>query len=396
MSDATLYKVGIIEESTYGTTPSAAMQLVNVTEAPLARTRSAERPNILTGDRRRYPEQELQLDGTLTLAAPIQYGNMLLLQEAIMANDIESAATITATDISVVGSTGVIASAAGDMSPFDNGDLVYISGSLNGTNDGWKGPVTSAASGEITVPAGQVSDESAGESITISTIRLTDASTKKSFGMEWQDTGLTDKWRNGKGFQVGQATYSWTQGQFATESYTLIGQAPTKASATIGTGSATAAPTSAFMNAVTDWGTLYIAETATTHIVSSLTLTVTNVQNAVRGLGNLGPSNIILGPQDIELRVTVLYDDNSDALLANMEDHDTLSTWWDIVDAQGNRKAFFLPAAKASGEGPAPGQAGNLVDFELTLMGHDPAKDASSAYVSAGFGFQFGIFRKAA
>lgn len=395
MSDATYYTIGMVEESTYGTTPASALQLVNVTEFPLARTRSTERPNVLTGSRRRYPTSVLQEDGGLTVPCPIQYGNMLMMREGLLANDIAAAAaTITATDISTVGATGVITSAAGDTSDFEVGDWVYISGSSVAGNNGWKGPLTAAGASSITVPAAQVEDEAATASITISTTRHTDGSTQKSYSAEWRDTLLTNKFRSGTGFVVSQGVYTWTQGQFTTESYTLMGKAPVKGSATIGTGAATAAPTSGFINAVQDFGTIYIGSAATSYIISSLTLTVTNVQNAVRGLGSLGPSNIVIGPLGIELRATLLYDNNSDTVLGNIEDHDTIDVAWDIVDPQGNRELFYLPALKCDGgEGPAPGQAGNLVDFELMATGHDPAKDADSPYVSTGFGYQMANFK---
>jgi hypothetical protein len=393
VSDATYYTEGIVEETTFGVVPASALQLINVTSFPLTRPRSMGRPNVHTGNRRRYPERILQEDGNLSVPAPIQYANLRLLREGLMANDIATIATITDTDISVVGSTGVIASVAGDMSDFAVGDHVYVSGASVAANNGWKGPVTAADASSITVPAAQVSDESATASITISTTRHTDAEVEKSYTAEWRDTKLTNKFRSASGLSVGQGVYDWAQGAFATETYTLIGKAPVKGSATVGTGAALAAPTSGFMNAVQDFGEIWIGTAAaTSYVISKLTLTVTNGQNAIRGLGSLGPSAIPLGPMDLELRATVLYDDNSDTLFGQMEDHATIDVAWDIVDPQGNRERHYLPAMKAGGDGPAPGEAGSQTEFELMATGHDPARDADSPYVAAGFGYQYAQF----
>lgn len=392
MSDATLYTAATVEESTYGTTPASALQLVNVTEFNLQRNRTVNRPNILTGDYRRYPNRVLQEDGALTAPAPLQYENFILWQEGVLSNDRGAAVSASGTDVAIDGSTGAITTTSTSLSNFSDGDLIYMSG--NSTNaDGWYGPVTSAGALTITVPAGQVSTEAAGNTVTLKTRRLVDGSTPKYYSNEWQDTGLTNKFRSGTGYVPTQYQLNWQQGQYANESVTFAGKAPSKASATIGTGSATAAPTSSFMNAVQDWGTLYIAESATTYVISQLQLQITNVQNAIRGLGNLGPSAMSRGPMDISLTAQVLYDDNSDTLLGNIEAQDTLAFWWDVVDLEGNRMAFFVPAGTCDGgPGPTPGQAGNLTEFELQVMGFDPAKGSSSAYTSAGFGFQIGIF----
>ena len=394
MSDATLYQVGIVEETTYGTMPTAAFQRVNVTEFPLTRDRTSERPNILTGNRRRFPKRALQEDGGLSLPAPIQFGNMLLPREGLLGNDIGSAVTITGSDIDFNGTTGAVTAVSTSLADVDNGDWLYITGTAS--NNGWKGPVTGAAALTFNLPAAQVTTEVAGSAFTFKTQRHTDAALEKSYSSEWQDTGLTNKFRANNGNFITQGVFAWAQGAYATETYTLIGKAPVKGSATVGTGAALAAPTSSFMNSVQDFGTIRIGGTATSAVISTLNLTVTNTNNVIRGLGSLGPAAFKYGPMDIDLTATVLYDDNSDVLLGNQEDQDTVSLAWDIVDVQGNRELYFLPAGKADGPGPAPGQAGSLVDFELMVSGHDPARDADSAYVSAGFGFQFAIFRVAA
>lgn len=390
MSDATLYTASIVEETVYGTTPASALQLINVTSFDLQRPRSIERPNVLTGDRRRHANVVLQDDGSLTVPSPLQYLNNLLLMEGVQGNDIDAAFAETQTDI-VIDTSGTITTVAGDFSALNAGDWIFVAGATTAGNNGWKGPIVSATTTVITVPASQVTTDGAA-TVTIQTQSLNDGIIEKSYSVEWEDTGLTNRFRGGTGMSVQSATWSWAEGSFATESYELIGQAPVKSAATIGTGGPTAALTTDFMNSVDNWGSIFIAETASTHIISDLTLTVTNQLNPVRGLGSIGPSAITFGNQDIALTATILYDDNSDALFAQIEDHDTISIFWEVVDDQSNHIGFFVPALKADDGQPNVGEAGNQVSFTLTASGHDPAKDTASAYTSSGFDRQFAIF----
>lgn len=321
----------------------------------------------------------------------MQYRNLINLWEAFQSNDVETAATITGTDIAFNGTTGAVTTTSTDLSALNDGDWIFISGTTS--NNGWKGPITSAGAMTITLPAAQVTTEAAGASMTLKlTERLVLANTQKSFSVEWNDPTLTNKFRSGTGFVVTDVSVSWSQGSIVTEEFTLAGQAPVRGSATIGTGSPTAAPTSGFMNAVGDFGKIYVDNAQTSAIITELSINGSTIQDPARGLGNLGPSSFTEGDQQINLSGTMLYDDNSDAIFSNIEDHDTVSLFWDTVDAQGNRLGFYIPALKADEGEPDVGEPGTRVSMPFTFSGHDPAKDSSSAHVSDGFGFQFALF----
>lgn len=391
---ATFTKVGIVEESNYGVTPASALQLLNVSSIDLTRNQQASRPNVLTGDRRRFPKRILSKSGGLVLPAPMQYENMLLLEEGLQNASRGAAVSISATTISVTGANTVADSANG-LGDLDVGDLFYMSGwaGANVGNNGWKGPILTAAAGSVTIPAGQVTNATAGDSVVIKTRRLLDGSTAKSYSAEYQLTQLTNQFKSGVGYRVGEIAYDWAQNEWATMQATLMGKVPGMANATIGTGAATAAKTTGFMNAVDDFQLFKLivnASTTLTAVATKWGLKVMNVQTATYGLGNVGPSEIVVGPQDVDLAIDFYMDDDARDVVDIQEAHTTFCAWWATVDPQGNRIAFCCPAMKPDDGDTKVGEAESIVTYPLTASGHDPAKDSSS--LATAIPYQFGIF----
>lgn len=385
-------KFGVVEESSYGVTPASALQLLNLETIDFKRSPSASRPAVLTGDRRRYPKRQLSLQGALQLAGPLQYENLLLLEEGLQMSSRGSAVSIAATTLACV-STNEITDSANGLGNIAVGDLVYVSGFTTAANNGWKGPILTAAAGSITFPSGQVSAESAGDSVTIKTRRLVDGSTAKSYSAEYQLPQLTNQFKAGVGYRVGEMSWGWAQGEWAKQSVTLMGKTPAMASATIGTGAATAAKTTGFQNSVHDFGALRVLVDSTTLLTLTATkidLKVMNALTAAFGLGTLGPSQIVIGSQDIEASIDFYFDDDARDLTDAVEGQDTLCIWWDDVDAQGNRCAYCLAAVKPDDGDIAALSADNIVNVPVTFSGHDPAKDSSS--IATSIPYQFAKF----
>lgn len=389
---ATYTKVGIVEESNYGVTPASALQLLNVSSIDFKRNPQASRPNVLTGDRRRYPKRQNQLQGGLVLPAPLQYENFLLLEEGLQMNSRGAAVSIAGITFACV-STNEITDSGNGLGDLDVGDMIYVTGFTTAANNGWKGPILTAAAGSVTFPAGQVSAEAAGDSVTIKTRRLIDGSTVKSYSAEYQLTQLTTQFKSGVGYRVGEMSWDWAQGDWAKQQATLMGKVPAMANATIGTGGPTAAKTTGFMNSVHDFQMIKVLTNSTTEITAVATkwgLKVMNNLDPTFGLGNIGPSEIVVGPQDIELAVDLYMDDDGRDFADAVQNQTSVCVWWAIVDAQGNRIAFCIPAMKPDDGDIAIGEAESIVNLPITFSGHDPAKDSSS--IATAIPYQFGIF----
>jgi hypothetical protein len=399
MATSTYTTLGIVEESTYGTTPAAALQLMNIRNLTMGRNKTTGMPNVYTGDRRTFPSEVLQKDGSFTFEAPLQYENTLHPWEGLAGSSRSSAVDLSGITISATG--GVVSDSANGLGPVDNGDYVFIAGAgvaPNPVAGDWYGPVTASVAGSFAVPTTQLQNFTAGSAVTIKTRRLKDGTTPKSFSGEWHITSLTNQFQNEKGIKFSQVVVTWTQGQFATEQWTGAGRFPAAASATIGTGAELAAPTSGFMTAVGGWGKLFIARASTglgitsvtPLIVSSLTLTIQQAIADTVALGDVGPTVKDEGSYEgSQVQITARFDDAARTALSDpIQSHETMALGWGTVDTQGNKEFYSLPACKPSGD-VTFGDANTVVNIPVTFSIHDAAKDASSAYLTALFGYQW-------
>lgn len=388
--------VGMVEESSYGVTPASALQLINVSGIKMPQNRKRGKPDVLTGDRRRYPSRILQKSGQgLSLPQPLQYENDLLLMEGLLNATRGAAVTLTAAATIGFTATTITDSAAG-FTDFLSGDMVYVTGVGAGVNaNKWVGPIIKTSTGILTVPAGQLTIVAAGASVTLRTRRLTDGTTLKSYSIEYQLTKLTTMFRNSKGQRVGSGKYSWKQGEFATAEYMLQGQVPTKAAATIGTGAATAAKTTGFMNAVDDLRQLFVGGYGTTLndiLMTSWDCTIENVMEIIYGLKNIGPSQIDVGPTDTVLDASLMMSDAVKDLIDASEADETLYAFWAMDDVQGNHICHCIPAVKVDIDDVPIDKADSIVNVTAKFYAHDASKDADSPFTASGFGYQHGIF----
>lgn len=376
--------VAAVEESSYGVTPASALQLINVSGIKMPQNRKRGKPDVLTGGPRRYPGRVLQKSGQgLTLPMPGQYENALMFQEGLLGNSRAALATLTATDISFTeDATDKIESVAEAFADFLTGDLIFVTGAGAGANAGkWVGPIVKVDAGELTVPDGQIVDQAAGGSVTLRTRRLVDGILDKSFSVEYQLTKLTTMFRQALGQKVAAGKFSWKQGEFMTEEYTLTGKVPAKSAATIGTGAATAAKTTGFLNAVDDLRQIFIGGYGTTLnalTMSSYDLMVDRMLELVYGLGNVGPSKVEIGSIDATLDVQILMEDAAKDLIDASEADETLYTFIANTDPQGNHWAACLPAVKVDVDDVPVEKADSLVNIAAKFYAHDPAKDTDS------------------
>jgi hypothetical protein len=395
-------RFAVMEQTAFDAIPEAALRRLNITSGlSMGRNRSTGRPGIYTSDRRLFPNVILQEDGPLTIPSIWQHRNMTPLLEGLAMNDIAAAATpVTATDISAT--SGVIASVGETFTGFAVGDWVILEGAGIAPNVAgiFYGPIQAVAAGQFTLPAAQVQDFVAGGSVTVHRPeRLLDGEVIKHYVAQWNATKLTNAFKNGIGYTVGQGVHTWEQGGFVTESYTLMGKKPEGASATVGTGADTLAPTGPFYNAVTNFGRLWLFGTAgigtpTPLIVTNITQTITNALVGIYGLGSQGPSAIDVGSMEgTQLQVTARFDDDARTALADRIDaHETMGVAWEVLDALGNRALWFHPALKPDAGDEGFGDPDTVVYLPVTFSSHDPAKDSTSPLTGGLAPYQWALF----
>lgn len=378
-------KFNLLEEATAGTTPASAFQLINLGAMPsFKRDRTTGKPDYVTaGDRTPYPLEVLSENGSLTIpSTPLQYRNLLQVHEGVYANDEVTVAAISAATIAVA--TNVMTDSANGFGNLAVGDCFHIAFGGSGPTDDVYGPLLAAAAGSITFPAGQIADFSLGNTVVIKTFnRLTDGEAFKTYSTEWEATKLTTYFENATYAVPNSLSWSWSAGgNFATEEASFKCKKPTKATATIGTGAATAAPTAAAMNAANRVGTLWLGETSTNLIaggtVAEWNFSIVNDNGFQDGVGATDFQVAVLGDITTTLTATLVLDNTTLAIIDEFEDNDTMWARWDVTDAQGNRMIWFNSAMKW--EDRDKGESNNIINQSITLVGHDPLKSSGDTH----------------
>jgi hypothetical protein len=387
MSSSNTLKPAIIEETSFGVVPASAMQYINLTKPALKRQRTVQRPNIIRGDRRRYASRVLQENGTLALDSFLQYGNLDKPFEGFQNSAWGSTVTVTASTISFTASSKTIADSGNGLASFAVGDVVFISGAAESTNNGVHGLVTSKAAGSLVVQT-TLADESAGASVTIQTTRCYDATTLKSYAYQHEYSDLTTTFRNGKGFRIGEMNMEWSVGNYVSQNFTGLGKVPKFSDATLGSGAPTAAPTSSFMSSLsTDFLRFFEGGAASSVLVTKMALRGTNNQAIRNSIGQeAGPAGVSVFSSDYDLSLDMYMDANARTLLEKAESHTATSLWWAVGDPEGNRMAYVIGAAKPD-------------EGDDDISGPDAENNAMlklTAYQSTTYPYTFAAFKKAA
>lgn len=384
MADTNLVKFAAVEEGTWGTTPASAGQLINITAPQIRRARTRNTPNVIRGDRRNYAPVILQENGTCAVSAPLQYENFALFMEGVLGGDRSADLAISAATISFTSATGTIADSGNGLGGIQVGDYIFVAGATNGGNNGRKGPVATAAAGSITVPVAQITDdEAAGATVTIKGMRLLDGSTAKSYSVqEDYSVAVSNNFRSEKGARVDSYSVSWQSGQFPTETFNLVGLSPVFGNATVFTGADLAAPTFSYMNPLGNFVELFVDGTATTMIISALTLNVGAGADPGYGVGSsTGP--VLIGQNKIVPSGTLrVYFDAAARTVADLADADTTASLrWTVTDAEGNFRIYALPSVKLDAEMDVGGPDQRIfTDFAFT------------AFENTTYDYQIGIF----
>lgn len=397
IQDSTFSTGRWVPEVDLGVTPSAAYYELNVTNAAPKRTRNRERPNVWSRSRRPHPGRIVSKEGALQVAAPLQYENLLPLQEAFMGSARAAAITVTGTDISFDAVNKTIERVANGLNVFTLAYMVHVRGAAEPENNGWKGPVMVSAAGAIEVPAGQIVDEAAGANITLTVLPLLDGLTEKSGSYQWHGTQV-DYRRTMVAAKADKWALSWQEGQYITETIDLMGRAPVKAASGIGTGVVAGWPkASRFFTSAEDLKKVYIGNSAlgvNELCLSKLDLAAQSNRNKVMKIDLGEPKDHIMGQLFAEITAEAYADTAAIAVADRFDDDETFFAYVAMQDPAGNALCALLAACKGDGE-IQPGERNSLVQFGgIRLDAHDPAKDEDSDFYAAGVGpgFMFGLF----
>lgn len=370
-----LVEMGMVEETTPGTTPSAALQKLWVSKIDLKDAgRKKEPPKVIHP--RRMKSNIVDGGGAVVLPSPLMYKNLLLPQEGLFGNDIETAVTVTGTTISfAAGPPCRIADSGNGLAGFVVGRPVHIEG---GVNAGWVGPVIAKAAGYLELPDGQLTAANAGASITLHQESLVEGNLLKTYSHEVMIAD--DNFRKATRLQFTKGMMKWAQGAYLEESYEGAGNPPSWVDSTIGTGSPTAKPQRKFMRQWAGVSRIFIDGVRATGVdVASLEVLFERKNDTRKGLTSLGPSRTSVGVLEPSVKANICFDDDGFNYILAVDNNTTHSIMWDASDEDGNSICLFIPAGVWDGE-PDFGEAEKLSSVDLNLIGHGPADDLDGPF----------------
>lgn len=348
MSDANRAQLYAVKESSYGVTPSSALNELRYAGESLKQTITNVQSKEIRADRqvtdliRTNFEPQGGFNGELSYAA---YDDLF---ESLFANAWGSALTLTGITISAAASDNSFNFSANNAPLFVPGQWIKVAGfATNGNNGYFK--VVSRTVGKVVVAGGASAlvNESAGPSVTVSGTTLTNGTTLKSLTME---KAFADKslYHTYTGMVASQADFSLTAGEILTVNFGFQGKGHVAGSSSAGTGGPTAAPTNPVMSSVANVARLLEggASLAAGIYMRELKFTINNNVRQRPALGVLGSVGSALGEMTVTGSCSIYFENNT---LYNKYLNGTETSLAAVLtDASGNTYIFSMPRVKLS------------------------------------------------
>lgn len=290
--ESLLYKVEVTE----GTNPAGAATYLNFTNNSLNVSNETTNSNIVRSDTNIAGTIRTGLTVTGDIGVELQYAELDPFLEAVLRGTYATSYTDTATTISFANSDNSVNDSGAGFGDVQEGQWLKISGTTSGTNDGWFKVATKSSTSKLILSHGTVTDETAGESITLKGQYLENATTEKSFTFERVLADIT-QYQLFTGMKVNTLNLNFNTSDLAGGSLSLIGRNGAYATSSGFSGSHTAASTSPSMNTVNDIKAIYVNGALSTADFASLDFSITTNAEALRAIGSL--TNIAVNQRSI-------------------------------------------------------------------------------------------------
>lgn len=376
MSNTNEVQLAFVEESTWGTTPNSALQIVRHRgEGLRANVDSAISQEIEAG-RQTTDVVRTSVGAGGPINFELSYGTYDEFLKALFfsAGWSTAASLYSGSAASVVGATGVI-SATGIDSSASVGQWVKIAGFANAENNGYF-KILATASGTITVAGAEAMvDEATGQSVTVTMgSQIVNGTTQTSFSLEKKFGDLSNAFSGFVGSVIGGANLTIPSSDFLNGSFDFLAKNESDEDSTIGNGSYTAATTTKAMTAVENVDALIEGRPeVNSSNASDFTEVGVNFNNNLRertNIGTLGAASIGAGRFEVSGTAQKYFDDSGDyAKFLNF----TESAYAFLVsDAAGNAYILEFPALHYTSGQRVAGQANDdvLADFEWSAKKH--------------------------
>lgn len=339
MSDSSRLVFGAIPESAWGTTPASARQNVRITGESLGLATNFTTSGEINATAQNSDVIRTSIEASGGIDFELSYGNLDTLIPGAMRGDWSTAINISAdTSIAAVATGNKYTSVSTDFTTknITAGQWILVSGFVAANNNGYK-RVISVDADEIFVEVmgTALTNESATPAITIKGSRIYNGTTAKSFTLEKQMTDIT-QFMSFTGMRVGTFDMNIQPGSIITGSMGFQGKQAARGTSTVGTGSATAAPTKSIMNAVDNVSLIKEAEAATTLRLTQLSFSLNNALRPQAEIGSLPNSGIGSGTIALTGSLSCYFDSSAAALYDKYLAGTASSLSYLLSDAAGN------------------------------------------------------------
>lgn len=363
MSDSSSVELRYLEEVTWGVTPAVAMQILRFTTENFETLKNAIESDEVVSDAQVADLIAAGYSSQATLGGELSFGTYDdFISAAIRTTTFGAETTITASTLSMTATT--LADSGSGLGSFVAGQFIKVTGFTqnSGENNGIY-LVTTATAAALTLYPAPAATESAGDSVTAAGAVISNGTSSRSFGFEREHTDLTNIMESWPGCRIGSMDLSWDAADKVAISFGILGKKGVPATATIGTGAATAATTTQVMNSSGHLQWVGEGSTLAAIQVISASLSVATGARVQPISASEDPFGIGLGRVRVTGNVT-MYFANQTHQTAFLNDSER-SLAFAYYDANGKAYGVYLPRVKYSkAANPTPG---NDDDVELEL-----------------------------
>lgn len=364
MSDSSRVKFGAIPEVSWGVTPSAARKNIRITGESLSHNTNFVMSEEIDGTGQNSDVVRTAVEASGNIEFEMSYGNIDDLLEGVMRDAWDTAITTSSTAIAASNSGSSFTS--GSLNFTTQGMVVggwyYFDGFTgnSGENNGWY-QVTSIASGTLGVLPAPVSDETAGDTVTITGSHIHTGTTAKSFTLEKEFSDIT-QFMSFTGCRAGGMDLNIQPGSIITGSIPFQGKIGARGTATVGNGAPTAAPTNPVMNAVDNVTLVKENGSAVQVKITSMSFSLNNALRPQPQVGQLANSGIGSGTVEVTGNVTFYLDSNAVAIVDKYLNNTVSSLSFLLSDSLGNAYMFSFDQLKfTTGSPVTPGKDQDVV-----------------------------------
>ncbi|KKL25224.1 hypothetical protein LCGC14_2407440, partial [marine sediment metagenome] len=253
MSDSNRVQFYELEESTLGTTPTAALNELRFTGESLGHDFTTAVSEEIRNDRGITDVITVGQEETGSINFELSYGSYdNLLPGALYSGDWPTLLTMTEITLDAVASDSSFNDSGTGIPAFVAGQWVEVRGFTGDTSNNGYHKVVSRTTAKLVVNSTLV-DDAAGESVTIKGTMIRAAVTRKSYTLEKEFADIT-QFQSFTGCVVNSLDIEVSANSVLKGSFEFMGLSSGLAQATVGTGSPTAANTNAVMNASSNVG----------------------------------------------------------------------------------------------------------------------------------------------